>query len=464
MITRYLAFVVFFLMFMQGVGAQTWAQVDCECDEEARGDECVKIKDRCVNDTDCQSNQRCDCAYWPSIKEIGFLECSYPGHPDSSNCSGENCKAWLRQCKEYEDCYFNYTCMYKENPAPDLIGVCKPFKPSQEGAPCKEDRDCVYYLKCENDVCTPYTCPYGYEKAIDESSLNHTCKKREGYCESDENCSGDESCEPALVGYTQCTKLECLPHERPVNHKCVPHECTNNSDCDTGYECVNHTCREFVCAEDEYLDPSINECVKLNCSEDEYIENHECVKLICKECEYTQNHSCVRYECCEDVDCKGDEVCKEQENKCIKLECGGDEYAADHTCKKIECDYCQYLANRTCIDYECCDSTPCRFGEHCLNHKCVNLSCKGDEMSGEHECVKLECPFGEYASNHECVSYRPIIINLIIILVVAFIFIVIVGTILMRRREKRAEREAGEEEVEEEVKGKGESDIIDNIP
>jgi len=205
--------------------------------------------------------------------------------------------------------------------------------PSLEGAPCEEDRQCGSEdFKCIGGVCGPNVCPTGYEQWINESTLEHTCKKLGGYCESDELCENDESCEEfTLVGYPQCTKLECYPHQHPENHSCVEHECLLNIECSGDERCLNYS------------------CVRLDCKGDEYIANHTCKKIECGYCQYLSNRTCVDYECCDNTACKNDEHCLD--HGCVSLSCKGDETIEDHECVRLRCPFGQYADNHQCVSY-----------------------------------------------------------------------------------------------------------------
>ena len=81
--------------------------------------------------------------------------------------------------------------------------------------------------------------------------------------------------------------------------------CSNDMDCESGYECKNHECVLKV------------ECTKdSQCSYDEKCSNYKCIKLSCGYCEHIENHECVKYECCDDSDCLSGYECKNHE--CVR--------------------------------------------------------------------------------------------------------------------------------------------------
>jgi hypothetical protein len=55
----------------------------------------------------------------------------------------------------------------------------------------------------------------------------------------------------------------------------------------------------------------------------------------------------------------------------------------------IQCEYCQYLVNNACVDYECCKNSDCPVNKACINHTCQAIcpsSCDDSDQKTNDYC------------------------------------------------------------------------------
>jgi parallel beta-helix repeat protein len=122
---------------------------------------------------------------------------------------------------------------------------------------CKSDDDCgdAQYCEPSSGACKPVGCPCGqiydhschpYACCVDVdchgnyTCTNHECKAiviAQPECNVDSNCSDDKYCSNG-----KCTSVQLGTCGYVSNHSWKSYECCNNSDCQSGYLCTNHSC------------------------------------------------------------------------------------------------------------------------------------------------------------------------------------------------------------------------------
>lgn len=103
---------------------------------------------------------------------------------------------------------------------------------------CLKNSECMNDEYCESGRCVE-------KKEVNESCKNdYECKTGlcEGMkcveCEKDDQCAWNEKCS---MGF--CIPVVCECGEIR-NHSCIPYECCVHEDCETGYVCIEHACKE----------------------------------------------------------------------------------------------------------------------------------------------------------------------------------------------------------------------------
>jgi len=122
---------------------------------------------------------------------------------------------------------------------------------------CKSDEECgdAQYCEPSSGACKPVGCPCGqiydhschpYACCVDVdchgnyTCTNHECKAiviAQPECNVDSNCSDDKYCSNG-----KCTSVQLGTCGYVSNHSWKSYECCNNSDCQSGYLCTNHSC------------------------------------------------------------------------------------------------------------------------------------------------------------------------------------------------------------------------------
>jgi hypothetical protein len=75
--------------------------------------------------------------------------------------------------------------------------------------------------------------------------------------------------------------------------------------------------------------------------------------------------------------------------KCLfDYDCLGDEHCQFNYCYDIICDQCQYIKDRKCVDYECCNPEQCYNDQFCIENRCADLDCSQGFYPNMHKCEK----------------------------------------------------------------------------
>ena len=201
---------------------------------------------------------------------------------------------------------------------------------------------------------------------------------------------------PILPGHKINVTMPSLTPKQHLNNRFSYYPCFTITILDTltlakygEYE--NRHC--FIENESMYvLDCIYNE----HCKASEHCGGNRCLTLRCQDCQYIANHSCVNYECCADDQCTYNSQCVNR--SCTPIQCTQTQYLFNRTCMDIQCEQSEILVNRTCIPLNCSAH------EGFVNHSCQPLSCADNQHIVDHRCVPLDCLESEYPSNHSCMQ------------------------------------------------------------
>ena len=357
-------FFIFFLLILScSQNSENKEDINlCETTECGRGyecnetnGECVKIKDYCLNDSQCEEGKICDKIHNKcKIKTVSTLCYSH-----------EDCESW-------EICNFDKkTCIPRENMCNDDHD-CKnhPFlKCYPESHRCLDPKDC-YYTGCNE-----------WEKC---NVTTKKCELIEGYRNSNEDCSerfpytlcnlSSHECEIEVVtctSYTQCKDWEyCDTQEKickPIEGRCSSfYDCLNDENGKTECDTVEHLCKtpdEFNCKNtgcSEYwkiCDENTGICIlkENSCNNDDDCQNNEGI-FICN-----QEHLCVRNDCTV-FGCKWWRECNETTGECHPRPSMCDTDCEDYAPFTV----CNHLVH-ACEKPEgyCTDSEQCRENYYC---------------------------------------------------------------------------------------------------
>lgn len=135
-----------------------------------------------------------------------------------------------------------------------------------------------------------------------------------------------------------------------------------------------------------------------DCLGEEQCKNSTCQKIEPGECQFVANHTFYNYECCEDSFCPAEKFCGEN-NTCQPLSCTEKEGIVEHQCQTLEC-----TDDETILDHSC-QKLQCQENEKPAAHKCLILQCKEEEKVANHSCQPLNCRWFEKAKEHQCRPY-----------------------------------------------------------
>ena len=109
-------------------------------------------------------------------------------------------------------------------------------------------------------------------------------------CHSDAECSDTQYCQ---TGSGACTPVGC-PCGQIYDHSCHPYACCADADCQTGYACIDHICKQQTLAGCKS---------NSDCNDTEYCTEGACMPVQVGACGRIQNHAWLPYECCNSTDC-----------------------------------------------------------------------------------------------------------------------------------------------------------------
>ncbi len=399
---------------------------------------CNVIKEVCVPETPCESDDECQDPTPHCITDVGICaECLEDAHcsaPTLHCTTAGECVVCTQNshCPAGEECQDN-TCV--------LVGGCE------------SDDDCAGGQHCDLD---DHKC---YECVIDDHCVGayvcvpdlHSCEA----CYEDRHCTSGDHCWTVNYTCVECLDDSHCPQDTHCNlsaHACTDIICTSDADCDdqplrpkchvpTGdcVECVEHAdcgtyqwCRDFSClsgcqtdaeceeklGQDYHCDVPSGDCFHAECLEDSDCSGNQEGKLHCKTEDFPSNppqYTCV--ECTEDAHCDEYFECDPNDFTCQSIPC----YMypdPEAICDQIDpCYYCSNNGNcEPAFDCtypegpECCQGYTCNTSSHCApNLDCetdldcpVGSSCNQTYKQCEYTSCCGTCGAGEYCDTDSC--------------------------------------------------------------
>ncbi len=351
-------------------------------------------------------------------------------------CTNGTCTTTPGYCTTDTDCNGNETCESNS---------CTPL--SCTGCQTASNHQCVNSCSvptpyCNGSSCVECTSDTHCDTANGEVCSNNSCVIGSGYCTTDTDCNGNETCES-----NSCTPLSCTGCQTASNHQCVnscggstPYcsgttcvECTNNANCDSDEVCSSGSCQNLSCSGCQIA--SNHQCVNSCGGSTPYCSGATCVQCTSSShCSgstpYCSGNNCV--ECTNNTHCPDGEECRSGSCRAIAgycssdSQCAGDEECVSNSCRTLSCSGCDVASNHSCVSscggstpycsgstcVECTSNANCSAGEECSSGSCRAISgyctsdsnCAGDEECVSNSCTSLSCSGCDVASNHSCVS------------------------------------------------------------
>lgn len=276
----------------------------------------------------------------------------------------EVCQTWCDAWTCWDECHWETSCSYVCNDAP--------YYPDNGTVECYSTLDCEGDAICVNDYC--------HRPNTEERGVSGLCQ----VCETQQDCVEENA---------RCISLNFDRVSRKGESICA-RDCEYNTDCPTGFECVNISDEPGVPAQCLPKKDSNNlrtcnagadlECVRAtDCAVGE-----SCVNNVCngpKDAECTSNTPCGAGKECRNFKCEavGSPECL------TRSDCGATEVCIDGECIK---------QNAACVFNAECD------GGACVNGECV-ASCSKDADCGANErCRQNLCEVIECRRNADCAA------------------------------------------------------------
>lgn len=117
-------------------------------------------------------------------------------------------------------------------------------------------------------------------------------------CHSDVECSDTQYCQTSSG---ICKPVGC-PCGQIYDQSCHPYACCANADCQTGYACIDHICKQQTLAGCKS---------NSDCNDTEYCTEGTCMPVQVGACGGIQNHAWLPYECCNSTDCSFGYTCSD---------------------------------------------------------------------------------------------------------------------------------------------------------
>ena len=392
-----------------------------------------ECKPFCNKDSDCLAEEKCiegkckppedSCSKCPELHRCIKDKCvkvSCLSHkcPSGQVCNYGYCVP-TTVCLSDNECPFGYKCIGGEEK------VCVPF------IVCKGNK-CENHETCQNtgdvSVCTPdiickSRCPIGMEcnkKVCKPSCDNKVCKLTEycinqkcvpfnkvGGCKDSFDCPRKHLCKTGKCVPKECTQdSDCANYnEVCVNCKCLPKICYSHHDCtkypytfcDDNGQCVTEQCKDLNL---ELVD---NKCMPILCDTDPCPPPYICKNNKCKLC--TSNTDCPNGKICKNINgalskCEIEIIiCNEFGQSCSKDQRCWDGQCYDKCSCKLdnECGLnmeCTSVSKGECACIPNCSGRCTEISQHCLDNKCYFPECLRD----------FDCPGNEYCSGGYCTS------------------------------------------------------------
>ncbi len=272
----------------------------------------------CASDDDCQGGRICQQGFCVTAECNEDGDCSADQHCEEHKCvEGAPCNCSTdADCAPDEFCKDDCQCQTKEETTCTTDGDCAANELCIENkcglAPsCSADLDCPTGTICESGRCSrpcsqDSDCSSQMQTCVDGHCLNR--------CINDANCSGGDICENNVCVDPQCVQDSDCSGEliRCHNGRCESYTpCTDDSDCEPAYECLNEICEERpLCSIDQ-------DCW------DQGLENTSCKDGHCldvasceteDDCDVSEDcigGLCLTHYCRGQSDCPEDKICVE---------------------------------------------------------------------------------------------------------------------------------------------------------
>ncbi len=294
-------------------------------DCESCPNDCLNESEVCCNKKsflgDCCNDYACNESSYCTNNKCVPIVCgdgSCDGNEDCSNCPSDCLKPgrvcchsipYRGECCNNSECEMDYSCInhwchFTGSVCGD--GVCDD---DESGCTCSWDcGPCI--SECGDGLCT------GYEDCESCPDDCGECECGDGLCTSDEDCSNCPSdCGECICGDGECEEGEdcescpndCLnAGEVCCDESSYTGDCCDNSDCESGFSCIDYYCEE--------------ECLDENCDICEWCVDNECTEQTknsfstCSEC---IDHYSERLECSSNCDWDNNlDECSETEQDC----------------------------------------------------------------------------------------------------------------------------------------------------
>ncbi|KAG8232834.1 hypothetical protein J437_LFUL013160, partial [Ladona fulva] len=426
---------------------------ECVCPTGFSGDPyhgvCSPDQIRCINDGDCQPNEKCvqpgECVCPPPFFTdaldgnkckspcerflCGINAKCTPSDPPRCMCETGHQGNPLQGCIDIDEC-FSSPCAYGAHCINEKGGykcVCSrgmtgdPYRSGciNQGAPkteCDKNTDCVDQLACVAGSCVN-PCdklPCGVNAYCEAQNHAAWCRCNVGFTELPGGecvsacdafiCGQGAVCMATANGPT-CKCVEGYVGNPFPGGACHPDVCSVTEPCQEPSICVSGRCKErcegVVCGVGATCDPSTNKCV---CNPF-FVGNPDLVCMppimapVCipecgpnAHCKYGTSNQCV---CNPGMSGNPYEGCSPQEKTCSTTACGlGAECRQGINTVECVCPV-GFIGNPyVSCQVACRNADDCVFGERCQNNVCV-VPCAGHAQCSDNQaCINGICTLG----------------------------------------------------------------------
>ncbi len=326
---------------------------------------------------ECCSSEDCTRPGYPLCKEINDeMKCVDVCDPSSKKKINSSDNKF-RCCKQNDDnyrcviarCCTNEDCKDPQKPycetaleTPDCVNRCGP---STGDLKCGEGFICCYvlndYMCFSGNCCIDSDCTNDM-KCIGHHCMEDNCISEPSICKTEEKCCQDGPMEGVCFTGECCSDTTC--QNSNAGHKCLISTykcgCMVNSDCNSGYVCVNGVCKTGNCINDaDCKDLTYPVCVDNKCSK-----------------------------CTQDIQCKN----ASKGDICCSGECKKGECCVSISPSMLDCE--TYITRPICKDGLC---SPCLNSEECINQNLGNKCCTRGSFAGD-------CYDGQCCSSFDCLE------------------------------------------------------------
>ncbi len=339
--------------------------------------------ERCLNDTDCATNDVCLNAVCTSAACVDNTQQGNEADVDCGGTSGCGACADGKRCDATTDCEMDSAC---------ISDVCQPstctntmtdgFETDVDcggdqctarcglGLTCVTSTDCVVGGACDNGTCANATCLNNVKDA-DESGIDCGGTSSCGACANGQSCALvsdcvmgstclSDVCQPSTCENTQLDANETGPDcgGPECSARCaLGVACAMNTDCASGAACVGSICTVSTCA---------------NGTKDADESDVDC----------GGSSSCPR--------CDPGEVCTD------RTDCASNAPCVSGACAPLTCANGMQDGNETGIDCGGADCGPCGAQACTLDSDCASSDCECGADSGNCSTNSGRCGSGQF--------------------------------------------------------------------